>query len=226
MLRAVIFDFDGVITDSEILHLKAFNQALAPFNIQISTDDYYNNYLGLTDRDLFNFMVEKNLLHADGKKIGKLLEQKTKTFEKLAKSECKIIKGVRQFLQMLKQNNILTAICSGALLNEIKIILNSNNLTNFFELIVSAEQIKRGKPHPDGFELTLKKLNKPKSQNILPSECIVIEDSHWGLEAAAAARMHTIAVTNSYTAEQLSAAEKITDNLANLAISNLQKLCD
>ena len=225
MLRAVIFDFDGVIIDSEGLHLKAFNQALAPYNINISTEDYFAEYLGLSDRDLFNAFLEKNLLQTDSDTLDKLLEQKPIAFENLI-NECKAITGVREFLEMLRKNDILMAICSGALLNEIKIVLSSNNLARFFEVIVSAEQVQRGKPHPDGFELTLKKLNKLKNQNIPPTECIAIEDSHWGLEAAAAARMHTIAITNSYSAESLKPAEKIIDSLTDLTINDLRKLCE
>jgi len=225
MLKAIIFDFDGVIIDSEALHLKAFNQALAPYNINISTEDYFAEYLGLSDRDLFKALFENNLLHTDSDTLDKLLKQKTIAFENLI-NECKTITGVREFLEMLKKNDIPMAICSGALLKEITIVLNTNNLAHFFEVIVSAEQVKRGKPHPDGFELTLQKLNKLKNQNIQPFECIAIEDSHWGLEAAAAARMHTIAITNSYSAESLRPAEKIINSLTDLTMTDLHKLCE
>ena len=225
MLRSVIFDFDGVIIDSEGLHLKAFNQALVPYNVHISTEDYFAEYLGLSDRDLFKALFENNLLQTDGNTLDKLLEQKTIAFENLING-CKAIAGVREFLEMLKNNDIPMAICSGALLKEITTVLNSNNLAHFFEVIVSAEQVERGKPHPDGFELTLKKLNKLKNQNIKPSECIAIEDSHWGLEAAAATHMHTIAITNSYSAESLKPAEKIIDSLTDLTMTDLRNLCE
>jgi beta-phosphoglucomutase len=224
MLRAVIFDFDGVIIDSERLHLKAFNEALVPYNVQISTEDYFAEYLGLSDRDLFKALLENNLLQADSNTLDNLLEQKTTAFENII-NECNVIAGVREFLEMLKQNGIPMAICSGALLKEITTVLNSNDLARFFDVIVSAEQAERGKPHPDSFELTLKKLNKLKNQNIKPAECIAIEDSHWGLEAAAAAGMHTIAITSSYPAESLKPAEKIIDSLTDLTITDLQKIC-
>ena len=99
-------------------------------------------------------------------------------------------------------------------------------------ILRSAEQVKKGKPDPEGPLLTLQKLNRIVSpaeagiQNpILPDQCIVIEDSHWGLEAAKAAGMHTIAVTNSYDADQLAMAEKIVTQLSELSIDDLQKLC-
>ena len=225
MLRAVIFDFDGVITDSEILHFYAFNQALAEYKIQITKKDYYTDYLGLSDFDFFKALSDKGLLVLDGEKTRQLLRRKTKIFEKLAKSQGSIIDGVTEFLTMLKQNNIPMAICSGAILSEIELILEQSHLRSFFEDIVSAEQVTRGKPDPEGFSLTLKKLNEKNRGLIHSNQCVVIEDSHWGIEAANAAGMHSIAITNSYTAEQLSMAEKTVSHLSELNIADLQKLC-
>jgi len=232
MLRAVIFDFDGVITDSEILHLRAFNRVLAQYDIEIKTKDYYKDYLGLTDVDCFQLVARKGRLGLDGREIENLVKQKNQVFQELAKFEGRIIEGVRDFLEMLEQNNVPTAICSGAVLAEIALILEEARLRSFFAVIVSAEQVKKGKPDPEGPLLTLQKLNRIVSpagagiQNpILPDQCIVIEDSHWGLEAAKAAGMHTIAVTNSYDAEQLAMAEKIVTQLSELSIDDLQKLC-
>ena len=232
MLRAVIFDFDGVITDSEILHLRAFNRVLAQYGIEITTKDYYKDYLGLTDFECFKLVTDKSQLQLDRQQIKNLIKQKTRIFGELAKTEGRTIEGVRDFLEMLKQNNVPMAICSGALLSEIALILEEARLRPFFAVIVSAEQVKKGKPDPEGPLLTLQKLNRIVSpaqariQNpILPNQCIVIEDSHWGLEAAKAAGMHTIAVTNSYDADQLAVAEKIIDHLSQMTINDLQELC-
>ncbi len=225
MLRAVIFDFDGVITDSEMLHLRCFNQVLTQFGPQIATEDYYKDYLGLTDVDVFRLVVDRGLVTLTEQQIRSLAKQKNEIFKKLAKTDARIIKGVRDLLRMLEQNNIPMAICSGALLAEIEAVLEQNRLRSFFEVIVSAEQVKKGKPNPDGFVLTLQKLNERKQSLILADQCVVIEDSHWGLEAAKAAAMHTIAVTNSYDAEQLTMAEKIVAQLDELSIDDLQKLC-
>jgi beta-phosphoglucomutase len=232
MLRTVIFDFDGVITDSEILHLRAFNRVLAQYGIEITTKDYYKDYLGLTDFECFKLVADKSQLQLDRQGIKNLIKQKTRIFEELAKTEGRIIEGVRDFLKMLRQNNVPMAICSGALLAEIELMLEEARLRPFFAVIVSAEQVKKGKPDPGGFLLTLQKLNRIVSpakagiqNHILPNQCIVIEDSHWGLEAAKAAGMHTIAVTNSYDADQLAMAEKIVTQLGELSIVDLRKLC-
>lgn len=225
MPGAVIFDFDGVITDSEILHLRAFNRVLAQHNIEITTKDYYKDYLGLTDFDCFEALVDEGRLKPDAQGIKNLVKQKNLVFEELVKTEGRIIEGVRDFLDVLKRNDIGMAICSGALLAEIELILKQSRLRPFFEVIVSAEQIKEGKPNPEGFLLALQRLNEERENPILADECIVIEDSHWGLEAAKAAGMHTIAVTNSYAAEQLAMAEKIVARLDELTMDDLRQLC-
>jgi len=225
MLRAVIFDFDGVITDSEILHLRAFNRVLAQYGIAITIKDYYKEYLGLTDVDCLMLVADRNQIGLDDEGIKNLVKQKNQIFAEMAKTEGQIIEGVRDFVAMLKDHNVPMAICSGALRAEIELILEQARLRHFFTMIVSAEEVKKGKPHPEGFLLTLQKLNSNVTDPILPNQCIVIEDSHWGLKAAKQAGMHTIAVTNSYDADQLSMAEKIVTRLNELSIEDLQQLC-
>jgi len=225
MLRAVIFDFDGVITDSEILHLRAFNQSLAQYSVEITKNDYYTTYLGLNDNDCYRLLIEKGLLKMNEQQINAIMTQKKKIFEQLAKTEGKMIEGVRDFLSMLEQNNIPMAICSGALLTEVEMVLDEARLRDLFEVIVSGEQVKKGKPNPEGFLLTLQRLNENRKNPITGKQCIAIEDSRWGLKAAKAAGMHTIAVTNSYDAGQLSMADKIVDRLNDLSIDDLHRIC-
>jgi len=225
MLKAVIFDFDGVITDSEVLHLRAFNQSLVSYGVEITTKDYYTNYLGFSDFDCYKILVDKGLLKIDERQIGDIIKEKSKIFEELTKTEGRTIEGVHEFLQMLEENNIPMAICSGSLLVEIEVVLEESRLRHFFTEIVSAEQVRKGKPHPEGFILALTKLNKNSQSTIAAGECIVIEDSHWGLQAGKAAGMHTVAVTNSYDAEQLTIAEKVVGHLNDLTIDEMHKLC-
>ena len=104
-------------------------------------------------------------------------------------------------------------------------ILKNANLRRFFEVIVSAEQAAKGKPAPDGFLITLEKLNEKAHELIKANQCVVIEDSRWGLEAAKSAGMHTVAVTNSYGADELKLAEIVVDSLSELTIDDLRGLC-
>jgi len=225
MLKAVIFDFDGVITDTEILHFNAFNQVLAKYDIQISLDDYYKYYLGLTDADCFKLLSKEGRLKANEQELINITACKWQLFDKLVRKEWKIIDGAGEFIKRLYENKIKLAIYSGALLPEIEFILKASELHKYFEVIISAEQVTKAKPDPQGFKLALKRLNDKNNSSILPEECIVVEDAFWGLAGAIAAGMHTVAVTNSYHAEKLTMAEKIVERLDNLTLFELQELC-
>jgi beta-phosphoglucomutase family hydrolase len=225
MLRAVIFDFDGVITDSEILHFRAFNAVLAQYGFQLTKPEYYKEYLGMSDADCFRALIAEGRLPLQEPQIKDLGQQKTRLFEQLAKTEGKIIEGVREFLAMLSAAQVPIAICSGALRAEIELILEEASLRRYFDVIVSAEEVTRGKPDPEGFLLALAKLNDLWPEPITAERCIVIEDSHWGLKAAKAAGMRSIAVTNSYDAAQLKQADKVVARLDELTMADLQQIC-
>lgn len=224
MLKAVIFDFDGVITDSEILHYRGFNEVLKTFDFQISKPDYYQKYLGLSDKDCFKTLMEEGYLPVQTEEIPGLVAQKKKFYQTLAQTEGRIIEGVRPFLQMLARHDVILAICSGALQAEIEFILDDARLRDYFVTIVAADHVTQGKPHPEGFRLALERLNQIHGPLIGP-ECVVIEDSHWGLAAAQGADMKTIAVTNSYPADQLSLADKIVPRLDELSYEDVAGLC-
>jgi len=225
MLRAVIFDFDGVITDSEIVHLRSFNEVLGTYAVHIDKHRYYRDYLGLTDEDLFKRLIKEGETAIRDSDLDKLLREKKQVYEQLIRTDGKLIGGVREFLEKLKCEKIHIAICSGALKTEIELILEQARLRDYFETIVSAENTRKGKPHPEGFLLTLKRLNKKSDTDISAEQCIAIEDSHWGLKAAKAAGMHTVAITNSYDARQLKDADKIADHLDELTMEKLRALC-
>lgn len=225
MLRAVIFDFDGVICDSEMLHFEAFNQTLQDYGLQVTREQYYIDYLGLTDLDFYYKLFEQGLLKADSEDAGKLAQRKKRIYKQIAETQANVIDGVSDFLQLLGENNIAMAICSGALLAEIEFVLEKAYLKSCFQTIVSAEQVENGKPAPDGFLLTLERLNESNKPQIEPNQCVVVEDSCWGLEAARAANMKTVAVTNSYSADELESADKIVGHLSELTIEALNKIC-
>jgi len=225
MLKAVIFDFDGVLVDSEMLHYQAFDNIFRPLGAQISVREYYDRFVGMTDEELFRLLDKEKNLHLSEQQLQKLFREKATSFKRLASTQAAIIEGVPKFLNLLADDKIPMAICSGALLDEIEMILKGAGLRNYFDVIVSAEQVKKGKPDPEGFLLALKLLNKKTRSSIKSQDCIVIEDSHWGLEAARNAGMHPVAVTNTYSADQLKPADKIIENLSDLTIDDIQALC-
>ncbi len=225
MLGAVIFDFDGVLVDSEQIHHKAFNRVLAKFHYQLSSREYYDRFLGLSDEELLRIVNKERHLSLSNQQFGQLLGEKANLFKEMAATEAGIIEGVPKFLNMLSDDRIPMAICSGALLPEIEMILEGAGLRSYFDVIVSAEQVERGKPDPEGFLLALKLLNKKLNKSIKPEDCVVIEDSHWGLEAAKAAGLRAVAITNTYAAEHLKPADKVIEHLSDLSLAELNSMC-
>ena len=226
MLRAVIFDFDGVVSDSELLHYKALNQVFIEYGVDVPKEVHWEKYLGYSDLENVIAVSRDYDMNFTEDQIPEIVRKKGEIFDELAAKETTIIDGAPQFIDMLKSNGIRMAVCSGVLLSDIEIMLKDSDLAPAFETIVAADHVTKGKPDPEGFLLALSRLNENSNDNILPAQCIVVEDSHWGLEAAAAAGMHPIAVTNTYPASQLEKyAEKITENLSDLTIEDLCGLC-
>ena len=223
MLKAVIFDFDGVVADSEPLHYRAFAQTVSRYGIELAKERYYTEYLGYTDIECAQAISVDFDLRLDEAGIDRLIRDKTELFGQLVRSENTIIDGVGGFVDMLRREAIRLAVCSGAFLDDIELMLDGSGLADSFEIIVAADHVSKGKPSPEGFLLALQQLNEIGPEQILPGECVVIEDSRWGLEAAAVAGMHTIAVTNTYPADQLEPlAEMVVSQLDKLTMSDLQ----
>jgi beta-phosphoglucomutase len=225
MLKAVILDFDGVIADTELLHLEAFNEVLGQYNIEMSDDDYFEKYLGYSDVDFFNALNDVMGLEWDDAEIEDFVEQKGDIFEGYLERGSSIIKGAPEFIEMLHKNNIPLGICSGATLRDIEGALKGTRLIENFKVIISAEDVLAGKPDPQGYMLARKKLSEVIGQPLMSAECLAVEDSEWGLEAARAASMHTLGVTNSYSVPALGIADKVVDNLGTVTMEMLQEIC-
>ncbi len=225
MVKAVIFDFDGVISDSEPSHFAAYNKVLADFGIQIKKEEYYAEYLGFTDYELFETLKKKFKTDYERTPIERLVESKAVFFEKIIREADHLIEGIPELIEKLKSNNIKVAIYSGALPADIKIMLEDSGLADYFDVIVTADDVEKGKPDPEGYLLALKKLNGIPDVLIAAKQCVVIEDSHWGIVAAKKAGMKVVAVTNSYPAGELKEADVIIKSVKQLKISDLQKLC-
>ncbi|MHC5155453.1 MAG: HAD family hydrolase [Planctomycetota bacterium] len=226
MLQAVIFDFDGVIADSEFLHYKALNAVFNRYGVDVPKDVHWGKYLGYSDRENIEAVNVDYNMGMDAAKIQELIDEKKVVFDELVADGSIIIDGVAEFIQRLIDGGIRRAICSGALRSDIDLMLAGTDFQDAFEVIVTADDVKHGKPNPEGYLLALSKLNQNAESAIEPSQCIVIEDSHWGLEAAVAAGMRPIAVTNTYSREELEQiGRKVVARLDELTIDDLRELC-
>ena len=214
MLKAIIFDFDGVIADTEPIHLKMFQRVLAEEGITLTEEKYHQQYLALDDKGCFSAVLSDNGRQVDKKLVEEMIRRKSIYFDEYVKDNLIIFPGVVDFVRRVAQEYLL-AIASGALRHEIEFGLESREIRQEFQAIVSAEDVEKGKPDPEAFLTALQELNNIQSSSaqIQPSECLVIEDSLHGIAAAYEAGMKCLAVTNSYSANELSEADWVTDSL-------------
>lgn len=126
---------------------------------------------------------------------------------------------------MLKTGGIKIGIYSGASRDDIELMLEDSDFADCFDVIVCADDVEKGKPDPEGYIKALALINKKYNSEIHASQCIVIEDSQWGINAAKKAGMRIIGVTNSYPADELEDADLIIDSVSDLTISDLERLC-
>lgn len=214
MLRAIFFDFNGVISDDEHLHFAALKAVLEGEGVEISEGNYVTHFLGKDDRDCFREALKMRRPPLNGERLETLIQKKSEAYLRLVDKGLRIFPGVASFIQEAYCTCAL-AIASGALRREIEFVLARTDLERFFSCIITQEDVTRGKPDPEIFLTTLAVLNRQNhlENSIAPIECLVVEDSRPGVEAALAAGMHCLAVTNSFPAEKLSAAHKVLPSL-------------
>lgn len=220
--QAIIFDFDGVIADDEPLHLAAFQRALASEGITITREQYYARYLGFDDRSAILEAFRDAGASPSPGRLAALLAAKAEQFLALVRAGAPIFPGVPAFVRDAAAR-VPLAIASGALRHEIELILAQAGLADCFSAIVSAEDVREGKPSPEGFLLALERLRERQS-SLAPEACLVIEDSQPGLEGARRAGMRCLAVTSSYPADALGGADLIVGTLEDVRWDRLAGL--
>jgi HAD superfamily hydrolase (TIGR01509 family) len=225
MLRAVIFDFNGILVNDEPIHLEMFRKVLKDEGISITNKDYYDRYLGMDDRGCFKAVFQdhgRKLYQSD---LEKMIRRKAAYYRESMHKKISVFPGVGKLLLELSSSYPL-AIASGALRSEIEAILESTDLRKHFQVIVSTEDVTEGKPNPEIFIKALSLLNQRKSvgQPIRPSQCLVVEDSKEGILGAHRAGIKCLAVTNSHPAAELTEAEAVVESLEQVNVPFLESL--
>jgi beta-phosphoglucomutase len=223
MIRAAIFDFDGVIANSEPLHFAAFRDVLATEGVALSEREYYERYLGYDDVGVFRAVSQEQGVPWDVDRVSALVDRKAVHLERLERDGSILFPGADQAIRRLAASMPL-AIASGALRAEILRILNRAGLAQCFGAIVAAEDSPASKPAPDPYLRAVDLLSAAIGQPLVPSQCVAVEDSHWGLESARAAGLRTIAVTHTYPASALGAADLLIDHLDRLTVADLRRI--
>lgn len=220
-MRAVIFDFDGVLVDSEPLHFRAMRESLVPEGIVIDNTEYLRNYVAYDDRNAMRLALDQHGRGRDPARVEQLAQRKARVFEQLRR-DVPFFPGARELVREL-QREVPLAIASGARCAEIVDILDEGGVRDAFAAIVGADDVARTKPHPEPFLEALRRL-QPLAEGLEAADCVVLEDTPPGIAAARAAGMTVVGVAHTYDAGRLAAAHHVVPSLRRFDAAALKAL--
>jgi HAD superfamily hydrolase (TIGR01509 family) len=224
MLEGIVFDFDGVIANSEPLHLQAFQQALAEEGIPLTPSEYYARYLGFDDVGAFEAIARDRGVPMTDRHITALVARKGAIMQAMLDAGSVLFPGAADFIRAAAAA-VPIAIASGALRHEIDEIMKAAGLADLFSTVVASGDTPESKPSPAPYLLAFEQLRRRSGRAIDPRRCVAIEDSQWGLVSARGAGLRLVGVTNSYPAGALQEAELIVSGLDALTLPQLERLC-
>ena len=227
MIKAIFFDFNGVIIDDETIQMKAYQEILRGHEIDL-TEEWYMSALGMDDRTFVKAMFERAKKPLTDPILETVLNDKTDLHREMI-AELPLFPGVLTFLKATAREFSL-GLVSMANKAEVGYVFERANLTPLFSVVVTAEDASVCKPAPDCYLGGLLKLNDKRQHErklpLLASECLAIEDSPPGIQSARAAGMRTLGITNTVSADALRAAgaEVVTASLADWTVDAVKLL--
>ena len=218
--EAVIFDFDGIIVDTEPLHYKAFLSVLEPLGLGFAWEEYVATYMGFDDRDAFREAYRARGRDLDGKSLKSLVAAKSRAFLDILRAGVEPYPGAVPMIESLHVAGVPLAISSGALLSDISPILGGLGIDGCFPVVVTADDVRKSKPDPECYALAFRRLSRMHPSRVkVPERSVAIEDTPAGIRSAKGAGLRVLAVTNSYGAGELAEADWVADSLENVRIS-------
>jgi beta-phosphoglucomutase len=221
-LRAAVFDFDGVIVDSEPLHFRSLRDALRTEGVEITEEEYFGSFLAYDDRGAIRRALEHRNEPVGPDRMERLASHKIARFAELI-PEVPVFAGAADLVRRLAAE-VPLAIASGARHAEVEKILRAAGLHDAFATIVGAEDAPRTKPDPAPYLEAARRLTAQSDDGLPPADCLAIEDSVPGIASALAAGMMVVGVAHSYPAEKLQAAHRVVDSLVGVDVDDLRGL--
>lgn len=217
MIAAIVFDFDGVLADSEPLHLRAYQEVLSSMGATLPREEYYARYLGYDDEGVFRALSDDRGWGLTRAQISTLIAEKTSALEELVGGTDVLYPGAVECIERLAAAWPL-GIASGALRHEIETILRRRSLDRHFKFIVAAGDVAGSKPAPDPYR------RAAELHGVEPASCVAIEDSRWGIDSAKAAGLWCVGITHTYPIAELMAADTIVTSLADITPELIRSL--
>ena len=224
MLRAILFDFNGVLVDDEPIHLQLFQEVLRPEGIELAAEEYYARLIGFDDRGCFRAVLEGSGQEASGERIAELIERKAVLYQRRIEEQgFPFFPGAAELLADVA-GELPIGVVSGALRAEVEGALDQLGVRQHVKCVVAAEDVGVAKPDPEGYRrgLTLLNAQPRRSPPIRPRETLAIEDTAAGLAAAAGAGLATLGVAQTCPAGELGAADRVVESLRGLDLRRLQ----
>jgi beta-phosphoglucomutase len=217
--EAVIFDFDGILVDSEPMHYRAFTEVLDPPGMGFPWKEYVETYMGFDDRDAFREALRTKGIDLDDANLARLVAAKSRAFQDGLRNGVAAYPGVLPLIESLRAADLPLALCSGALRSDIDPILAQLGVARCFDVIVSADDVRRSKPDPESYALAFARLSERYVTMLtVPGKSVAVEDTPAGIRSAKGAGLRVLAVTNSYGAGELAEADWIADSLESVRI--------
>lgn len=228
MIRALLFDFNGVLVDDEPIHLELLQRVLAEEGVPLSAEDYYERWLGLDDRACFAAILAAAGEEAPPSRLMRLVARKASYYrERMLAAGYPVFPGARELVAAAAARGWLLGIVSGALREEVDGALRQLGLARHFKVLVTVEDVADGKPDPEGYRLALEALNArpPLPERMIhPHEALALEDSPAGIRAAAEAGLLTLGVAQTCGGADLRAAHAVVPALSGLTPERLEAL--
>jgi len=227
-LKAVLFDFNGVIFDDEPLHQKLVDQILLAENLRPQPGAYQQLCLGRSDRACLRDLLTNQGRVVTDAYLEVLISRKSQAYQRClgALGQLPLFPGLVNVVTALQTAQLKLAIVSGALRSEIKQVLSQSGLVQFFPVLVAGDDLEASKPAPDSYLLAIQRLNdKYPTLNLRPAECLAVEDTFVGIAAAKTAGISVMAVANTYPFHMLQRQANWTvDSLADLELERIQSI--